>query len=810
MFNNLGTRINDIHIKKKILFLFLFGILLPIVILVTFFTNQIKTELSHREETLVESELTRIQLNIASIIDTANNLASTYFSDKDMAWALETYKEDSKESLGVIRKVDSQILSNQMLHPYISQINIYFENTDLFETIYAHLLDSDTKQTDWYKEFIASQQSTYLSCLNQNNSMIVYLIRRLNLLHNDSDDFIKIDLSSEIIRSYFASELLSKEKSDIYLVNSNNQIVISNNSNAPKMFGDLNITSDNQLYEKTFDDTSLLKGWKIKVVSTQSILYLTLNNELLFLMITFLLIIFISMLMFFGLAHSIISRLEYIAKIMDQSKNDELTIIDIDMGSDEIGITALCYNNMIHRIQSLIEENAVANDELQTTNEELSASLEEIKSQEKQIDDLIYIDKLTNLDNRFAITRFIDNQILEMSASGNLSIGFLDLDNFKFINDTYGHDTGDEIINQTGLRLKGFESDIIHIGRFGGDEFIITVKDFKDLNHLNHIHESIRLTLREPITINNISFLMTISIGVSLYPIHSKNRHELIKLADIALYKAKEQGRDQIVLFENTMKQTLAEKLDRQAIIREAIRENQFLLYYQPFYKLKSHTLMGCEALLRWKDTCNLQMTPHEVILALEEMGLMIEFGDWILREACLFAKKLNENRLNPLIVSINISSLQLMHNKFVDKVLDIIETNQINIQHIALEMTESILMSSIEKGATFINRLREAGISISLDDFGTGYSSLKYFKELPITTLKIDKSFIDQIATNEYDKQLVETMIQLAHNKKIQVIAEGVEAQDQLIKLSDMNCDMIQGFLFSKPIAETQMVLLS
>jgi len=771
------------------------------------FSYQLLSELSNQEDTLVEGELSQIQLNLNSMINTANNLASTYFSDKDMAWALETYSGTETDTLEDIRNIDSQIVSDQMVHPFIQKIQIYFENKNLFDTSYAHKLSISVKQLDWYINYATADHSTYLGVENAVDSPHIILIRKLNLLKFESNNILKLDLSPDIIQTNLDSELLAKSDSNIYLVNPEDQVVVSNINNSTQTLATYKKTSKNHLFVKAFADDSLLKGWKIEVISDRSLLYSALSNKIIYLVLTFIIILSITMIMFYGLAHSIITRLEYIAKIMDQSKNDELAIIDISMGNDEIGVTAQRYNNMIQRIKLLMGENSRTNDVLQATNEELLASLEEIETQEKTIQELVYLDKLTDLDNRFAITRFIDNQLLDMNDQVNFSVGFLDIDNFKLINDTYGHDIGDEIIKQIGTRLKTFENDLIHIGRFGGDEFIITVKDFIDLDQLNSIHQTIRTVLREPISANDISFALTISMGVSLYAVHSKRRHELIKLADIALYKAKELGRDQVVLFENSMNQALSEKLMRQALIREAIKEKQFILYYQPFHELKTHTLKGCEALLRWKPTCDLQMNTQEVIQNIEEMGLMLDVGEWILIEACLFAQRINKDRTTPLVVSINISALQLMHSNFLDRFMEIILTYQINIQYISLEMTESILMNSIEKGTSLIRSLRDSGISISLDDFGTGYSSLKYFKELPITILKIDKSFIDQITTNEYDEQLVDTMIQLAHNKKVQVIAEGVETQDQLDLLQKMDCDMVQGYYFSKAISDNDMM---
>jgi len=810
MLKHIKSRINGVRIKRKILIIYLFGILLPIISLLVFFAYQMKTQINNREDDLVESELTRIQLSINTMITTTNNLAVAYFSDKDLNWALETYSDSSKDSLVTIRNIDSQILSDQMVQRFMQQINIYFNNKNLFETTYSHFLTPDVIHSDWYHKFIISKQNTYINVEGEGKSTNIIFIRKLNMLRNESKNIIKMNISPAYIQSNFDSELLNKEKCKIYLINTQNQIAASNFSNPSETFDKTKIDNHNLIYSRSFEKDSLLKGWKIIIISNHNILYSTLNQQLIFLIITFLCVLLFSMLLFYGLAHSIIRRLEYIAVVMDQSKNDELTAITIDMGLDEIGITANRYNRMIKRIQSLMDENLRANDELQSSNEELVASIDVIENKERLIDELIYQDNLTNLANRFSITHFIDSQFIAMNGTENFSIGFLDIDNFKLINDTYGHDIGDEIIKHTGNRLKCFENEFIHIGRFGGDEFIITVKDFKDLDQLYAIHNNIRIALKEVIMIHNITFLLTISIGISLYGVHSKRRHELIKLADIALYKAKELGRDQIVLFESSMNKALSEKLRMQASIREAIQQNLFTLHYQPFYNIKTNSIKGCEALLRWNKNCNLNVSPQVVVQSIEEMGLMIEFGLWIIKEACCYAKKLNENRTNPIIVSINISALQLMHNDFADKVLEIISNTNVAINHISLEMTESILMNSIEKGSSIINKLRKAGISISLDDFGTGYSSLKYFKELPITILKIDKSFIDNIETNEYDEQLVDTMIQLAHNKKIQVIAEGVESQIQLDRLKNLGCDLVQGYLFSKAVDGTAMIQLA
>lgn len=798
------------RIKWKILILFFFGVLLPMISLIVFFATQINNQLSKREQSLIESELTRIQLNITTMVNTASNLANTFFSDKELAWALETYSESDKTSLTRIRRIDDQVLSHQAIQPFIEEINIYFDNENLFETTYAHLLSDKIQQAKWHKAFTASQKNTYLGFGESEGKTVIYLIRKLNLLKYESNNIVKIDLSYDSFWDNFSSDILTKENCRIFLINPDNLIAASNSTNTPKLYEDAELENESRKYVKEFDENSPLNGWKIIIAPQRNVLYSDLNNYIFHLVLNSFVVLLISMGLFYRLAHSIIKRLEYMARVMEQSENDELTEITIPMGYDEIGITSNCYNSMIKRIRSLMEENSRAYDELQSTNEELIATLEDVKHKEHQIDELIYNDKLTGLSNQFAITRYIDDQIFAMKDHGKFAVCFLDIDNFKFINDTYGHDIGDKVIQEIGTRLKTFESPTVHIGRFGGDEFIIIVKDYQNTLALNATLHKIRLAIREPIKINGISFWLTLSMGVSIFPTHSESRHELVKLADIALYKAKELGRDQIILYEDSLNQALFDKLKQQADIREAIKQNAFVLYYQPYYDISNMEVKGCEALLRWKPDYNFNMSPQEVIQHIEEMGLMVEFGFWIIDEACKFAKRLNDKRSTPLTVSINISAIQLMQNDFIERVHEILTRNKVNLDYISFEMTESILMNSIEKGSSTINRLRNIGILISLDDFGTGYSSLKYFKELPIATLKIDKSFVDNIVTNEYDEQLVDTMIQLAHNKKISVIAEGVETQEQLDRLSRMGCDMVQGYLLCKPIKEAEVLRIS
>lgn len=447
------------------------------------------------------------------------------------------------------------------------------------------------------------------------------------------------------------------------------------------------------------------------------------------------------------------------------------------------------------------------NEILTATNEELLAALEEISDQDQKIYELVYLDNLTALKNRFAITQSIDHGITYGGKNSKMGILFMDIDNFKNINDSYGHDIGDELIKVTADKLKTFIDDRVHIGRFGGDEFIILIKNTSD-EDLRNIAEQIQKCFEDPVVIGSRRFFITLSIGGAIYPEHGKSRRELVKKADMALYKAKALGKNTYEVFCEQMDQQLEKKMLLQNAIKDAIKNKEFHLVYQPYVDAKEHKVHGVEALIRWNSDSVGTVSPLELVMNAEEMGVINEIGEWVLREACLLAKELNDERDEPMTVAVNISALQLMHKEFYHRTLEIIKETGVDPKNICLEMTETVLIESLEMGSALINQLEEKGIKIALDDFGTGYSSLKYFKDLPASVLKIDKSFIDHIRENDYDFYLVELMINIAHMKGKKVIAEGVETEEQLNLLKSINCDFMQGYLLSKPLMKQNLKL--
>jgi len=458
-------------------------------------------------------------------------------------------------------------------------------------------------------------------------------------------------------------------------------------------------------------------------------------------------------------------------------------------------------NRQLEDSNQLLE---VLNTELSSLNQELTASNEEIRLQDNQINDLIYKDALTNLNNRFAICNAIDRSIETNLLTTPMAVLFLDIDNFKFINDVHGHKVGDLVIRETGNRLKHFLSNEINVGRFGGDEFLIFINHLKTQKEIDTLTNQIKLAFEAPIVLEDNKFYLTLSIGISIYPEHGTTREDLIKTADQALYKAKESGKNKATTYDCGMNTEIEYKINLQNHIKIAFSKREFYLNFQPCYYTISKAIVGFEALIRWNSPELGFINPYELITNAEEMGLIIEIGEWVFREACIFAKKINGISSKPLCVSINISAVQLMDVNFRSKIINIVQEVGILPSLINLEMTETILINSLELGSNTLKELREVGFGIALDDFGTGYSSLKYFKELPVTMLKIDKAFIDNLRENTYDFDLVNAMLIIAHNRNVAVVAEGVETEEQYQLLLKQKCDIIQGYLFSKPVHES------
>ena len=433
--------------------------------------------------------------------------------------------------------------------------------------------------------------------------------------------------------------------------------------------------------------------------------------------------------------------------------------------------------------------------------------VQNVKEMLEEIHQLAFYDSLTGLANRSLL---IDRlQIALLQSSRNQQFGaviFIDIDNFKTINDTLGHALGDILLQRVANRLKDSVREVDTVARIGGDEFAIFVENLSQIEetavtNISHISEKILINLTQEYILGMQSYLSTASIGVNLFKGNEISIDELINRADMAMYKAKSLGRNRIRFFDIQLQKTVEHRAAMEKDLRLAIPNNELAIYYQ-IQITSENKPIGAEVLLRWNHPVLGFVPPSEFIPIAEETSLINDLGLWVLNQACkqLGIWKLNENTKN-LILAVNISAVQFKELDFVEMVKQQIEKHEITPLNLKLELTESVALENLESVVDKMSRLKEIGVSLSLDDFGTGYSSLSYLKKLPFDQIKIDQQFVFNIATNSSDAIMIKTIIGLASNFKMNVIAEGVETDQQLAFLKQYGCDLYQGYFFSKPI---------
>lgn len=425
----------------------------------------------------------------------------------------------------------------------------------------------------------------------------------------------------------------------------------------------------------------------------------------------------------------------------------------------------------------------------------------EKKMYEDKITRLAYFDSLTGLYNKPSVMDKFSKMVV--SGSQKVALFFMDLDNFKLTNDSYGHAVGDQLLVKVANTLMDFNLGSNIVSRFGGDEFVMLTKDFKSDEALEEIAEKLVRCIDNVYKISSYSINISSSIGIAVYPSDASNFDELLKNADTAMYKAKEKGKNRYEFYNSSMNEAIYEKLYMQSYMKMAISEGEFRLHYQPLFTAKDQKLIGFEALLRWTNPEMGEISPVRFIPIAEETRLILPIGDWVLKNACDFLKRLHDFGGDGLTMSINISILQLQQPDFAQRVLEVLEQNKLRPESLELEITESVLIQYINKVADNIAILKSIGIKITLDDFGTGYSSLNYLTQLPISTLKIDRSFIERIGYMDDSKLIIEPIIFISKKMGLTTVAEGVETKVQLDYLKRMDCDVIQGFLLGKPQPE-------
>ncbi|MDD5228805.1 MAG: EAL domain-containing protein [Methylococcales bacterium] len=432
------------------------------------------------------------------------------------------------------------------------------------------------------------------------------------------------------------------------------------------------------------------------------------------------------------------------------------------------------------------------------------------KNAENQLKQLAHYDALTGLANR---TQFVERLkwTLEVAKrnAGQAALMFLDLDRFKLINDTLGHQAGDQLLIEVARRLTESVREIDTVSRLAGDEFTVILTSIKTPEEAGIVAKKILKALNVPVVLEGREVFISTSIGITVYPVDGDSVNQLVKNADTAMYHAKERGRNNFQYFSNTMNQKVLDELEMETNLRQALKNNEFSLNYQPQFDLRTKELIGLEVLLRWKHPMLGFISPAVFIPHAEKSDLIITIGEWVLRTACLRSVAWQAAGLRPVRISVNLSGMQLKQHDLIDKITQILIETKLSSELLELELTEGVLMDNAEVTIHTLTELKKMGIHLSIDDFGTGYSSLSYLKRFPIDTLKIDQSFVKDITTDVDDNAIASTIIAMAHNLRLKVIAEGVETQEQADVLQEKGCDEVQGYFFSRPLTEKGMCQL-
>ena len=451
------------------------------------------------------------------------------------------------------------------------------------------------------------------------------------------------------------------------------------------------------------------------------------------------------------------------------------------------------------------------------------------KRAEHEIQKLANFDKVTGLPNRTSLRQKLGKIVSQDYSSNHITaILTLDLDHFKRLNDTLGHDRGDELLRKIASRLSlcieeyeqeaddDLSSTRMHkpkysldntLAHFGGDEFVVMMDGVKAVDNAAIMSRKINEAISQPVEVNGNVISVTASIGISVFPEDGNDVDTLIKQSGAALYHAKSEGRNCYKFFTASMNARAFELLSLEVNLRKALEKDQFLLFYQPKVDAMSGQILGMEALIRWKHPELGMISPAEFIPVAEQTGLIIPMGKWIFEETCRFIKVMQEQGLPQLSIAVNLSGAQFSQADLLSTLSNTVKKAGINPQQIELEITESLIMNDLEQAISTLNQLRDFGFSIAIDDFGTGYSSLAYLKRFPVTTLKIDQSFIQGIHKDPDDRAIVQAVITLAHSLRLKVVAEGIEEKEQLCVLKDQGCDIIQGYYFSRPLCGEDLI---
>jgi diguanylate cyclase (GGDEF)-like protein len=512
-------------------------------------------------------------------------------------------------------------------------------------------------------------------------------------------------------------------------------------------------------------------------------------------------------------------RLSAIARRITTERSYSLRVQDT--GKDEMGILIHDFNTMLEEIESRddqlkrhkqeLEERVTQRTmELEQANRQLALSKEQAESVAKRMEYHAHHDDLTGLPNRVLMNDRLGTALAHARRDQSmLAILFLDLDRFKLINDSLGHATGDQLLRGVSRRLKGCLREGDTVARLGGDEFMILLPHITSSADAGRIGNKIIEVLTEPCNCNGHDLHITTSVGISIFPHDGTDPETLIKHADISMYRAKDLGRNKVAYFTQEMNLTSRKRLALETCLRRALSDNQFSLFYQPKVDISQNRIAGVEALLRWELPGSGSISPLEFIPIAEESGLIIPIGEWVLQTAFAQLREWHEAGFPDLTIAVNLSSVQLARPGFENILESALIDSGINPACAELEVTENVAMKNIESASATLGKLKKLGVTIAMDDFGTGYSSLSYLRQLPIDTVKLDKSFVSGIPESKEDSLIAQAIIAMAGSLNMSLVVEGIETIRQLNFFRQQGCTLAQGYLFSKPVTATEMLEL-
>ena len=438
----------------------------------------------------------------------------------------------------------------------------------------------------------------------------------------------------------------------------------------------------------------------------------------------------------------------------------------------------------------------------------IQTDLRELESSQAKADYLAYHDPLTGLYNRVNFEEYLSHALFVAKRNETmLAILFIDLDRFKVINDTLGHDIGDEVLITVAGRLKKALRESDFISRWGGDEFVVIVENLSTASEAALVATNIIDTLKEPMDIKSHHLITTASIGIALYPENGEDTNTLIKHADSAMYLAKDMGKNNFRYYTDELSQEIQNKLDIDMALHNAIDRNEIYMVFQPQYDLKTKEIISVEALVRWENDSLGFIPPDKFIPIAEDSGTIVSLGYFIFEESCKAYKKLRSQNVPIKQIAINVSSIQFKEPHLLETFISIVKRHNLEPSDIEIEITERFMMEHTIANMNMLQNFRNYGFKISIDDFGTGYSSMSYLKQLPVDTIKIDKSFVDDIAHDSSDNAIIEAIIALSKTLGYSIVAEGIETKEQEDFLETVNCDIGQGYLFAKPLSCDQII---